>query len=754
MNFEITLSLLLNLRFWLRRWVFAAVYMFFVFSQQFALAEIDFGTYARTSANSSGAVVQTEQVRAELLAHAPQGIGIGKPLWLGLALQHQPHWHTYWKNPGDSGLATQLQWTTPQGMVAGEIEWPLPQKIAIGSLANFGYENTVLLPVPFTFKSEFQSPSGQNDFEITLLASWLVCKQECIPQEGRFVLKLPIQGATSIHAAQFNAAQKALPPSHSGQVQAQITSHGILLTVADLPSEWSGKALNAFAETPEITQHAQTPSAADSVKTTLAEKSGTQGWKDGVWSAVLPLSDMRSSNPSHLPVTIAHNNQGLRLSPEVQGTWPALKVAATVSPALQAALDAQLQNSETSPAESSQLGTLMLALASAFLGGLILNLMPCVFPVLAIKVLGFATQHNHHQSTLRQQGWAYTAGVVTSFVALGGLLWVLRAGGEQLGWGFQLQSPWVISSLAVLFTLIGLNLIGLLNVGNVLPSNLANLQWRHPLGDAFLSGVLAVAIASPCTAPFMGASLGYALTIPGAQALAVFAALGVGLALPYLVMSYFPALSRKLPRPGGWMETLRHFLAFPMWATVVWLVWVMGHLGGVDSAGSLLGLLLALSMLLWALQLQEKSRTIYSLLALVVFVGLSNTLINNISKPTEPISTATTKDWQPWESGKVESELLAGRAVFVDFTAAWCITCQYNKKTTLSNAEVLNDFAAKKVTLLRADWTRRDPAITLALKELGRSGVPLYVLYQSGKAPVIFSEILSVEELREAMKSL
>ena len=753
MNAEMTSSLLLHLRLWVQCRIFAAICIFFAYSPQIALAAIDFGAYTRSSAQQSGAVVQTEQLRAELLAHAPEGIGIGKPLWLGLALQHQPHWHTYWKNPGDSGLATQLQWTTPKGVVAGDIEWPLPQKIAIGSLANFGYENSVLLPVAFTLNQDFQTQPGQSEMEIGLQANWLVCKQECIPQEGRFVLKLPLKGATAMHAAQFSAVKKALPSTHTGKAQAQITPNGILLTVSDLPSDWQGKALNAFTETPELTLHAQAPQAADAVTQKLAQGAGTQGWQEGTWSALLPISEMRSSNPSNVPVVLSLGHQGLRITPSAEGTWPAIRAAAAVSPALQAALDAQLQNANSPPSEANHLGMLLLTLASAFLGGIILNLMPCVFPVLAIKVLGFATHHSN-KSSIRQQGWAYTAGVVLSFVALGGLLWVLRAGGEQLGWGFQLQSPWVVCSLAVLFTLIGLNLMGLIDFGNVLPSNIANLQWRHPVGDAFLFGVLAVAIASPCTAPFMGASLGYALTIPGLQALAVFAALGLGLAMPYLLISYFPALSHKLPRPGAWMETLRRFLAFPMWATVVWLIWVVGHLSGVDSAGSLLALLLALSMLVWALQLQGLSRKLCASLSLLVCVGLGNTLWSNISNPPEPNIQTSTGHWQAWESGKVESELLAGRAVFVDFTAAWCITCQYNKKTTLSNAELLSDFAAQKVTLLRADWTRRDPAITLALKELGRSGVPVYVLYQSGKAPVVFSEILTVQALREAIKSL
>jgi thiol:disulfide interchange protein len=314
----------------------------------------------------------------------------------------------------------------------------------------------------------------------------------------------------------------------------------------------------------------------------------------------------------------------------------------------------------------------------------------------------------------------------------------------------------VVAVLAALFTLIGLNLLGVFEFANVLPSSVATLQAKNPQIDAFLSGVLAVAIASPCTAPFMGASLGFALGLPAWQALAVFAALGVGMALPYLAASVVPAVARMLPRPGAWMDVFKKVMAFPMFATVAWLVWVLGQQSGVDGAGALLLLLVGMSMLVWALSLRGRARmvvTIISIAACAVFYWATGQLITQ-NMPESASAAPVGTGWQAWEPGKVDQLLAKGQPVFVDFTAAWCVTCQLNKKTTLSHASVLADFSAKKVQLLRADWTRRDPAITQALAALGRQGVPVYVLYQPGSAPVVMSEILSVSGMRAALSKL
>ena len=704
-----------------------------------AAGAIPIATWAQFG-STAGPVVATEQVRAELLAHAPDGVTVGQTVWVGLQLAHQPGWHTYWKNPGDSGLPTDLQWSLPSGVTAGPIAWPAPIKIPIGNLANYGYEGTVLLPVPLTLTPHFRPPLLSGDIDIKLKASWLVCKQECIPQDGEFALKIPVKSSTASQGAAFEAAFLAAPKPLAAGVGSTVVvePRAIKLSLLGLPPALRGKTLAFFPETPEVIETAAP---------------WTQGWDGAVWNASVPLSAQRSNSPSVMPVVLALGADAYRAELKVQGPWPPVAVAAALSPPLQTTPGNNAQRSDPGQRPTAVPLTFWAALLGALIGGLILNLMPCVFPVLAIKVLGFA-RHVGDRRAHRVSGFAYTGGVLLSFVALGVVMLLLRSAGESLGWGFQLQNPAVVAALAALFTLIGLNLSGLFELTRVLPSSVASLQLEHPAANAFLTGVLAVAIAAPCTAPFMGASLGLAVALPAPEALAIFAAIGVGLALPYLAASLVPAFARALPRPGVWMDTLKKFMAFPMFATVAWLVWVLGQQSGIDGAGALLALLVALACVVWALTLAGRSRAIVGTLSVALLAALAWGVGPYLTKPVEAPVLSSASGWQTWEPGRVDQLVASGQPVFVDFTAAWCVTCQYNKKTTLSDRSVLADLASKKVVLLRADWTRRDPAITAALRQLGRNGVPVYVLYQGGQAPVLLSEILSVQEVRAVLARL
>ncbi len=685
---------------------------------------------------AAGSVVTTDQVRAELLAFAPDGVGPGKQVWVGLQIAHQPDWHTYWKNSGDSGLPTVLEFKLPAGIDPGEIAWPTPKKIPIGTLANYGYEGTVLLPVPLTVAQNFNG----TQLDIKLKAAWLVCKKECIPQEGDFALSIPAKSSTAINAAAFQAAFDASPkPLKTNASLIEVAGNTLKISLSDLPATLTGKPLAFFPETGNVIE----PAA-----------KWTQGWQGNVWTAQVPLSGQRTESPAVMPVVVALDKTAYRIEVPVKGEWPKVAAAAQVPPALEAALKANASSGAAPIQAPATALTFWAALLGAFIGGMILNLMPCVFPVLAIKVVSFVNVKD--QRTRVATGLAYTAGVTLSFLALGALLLGLRAAGEQLGWGFQLQSPAVVAGLAVLFTLLGLNLAGLFEFGNFLPGRVASLQAKNPTIDSFLSGVLATAIASPCTAPFMGASLGYAVGLPAAQALAVFGAIGLGMALPYFAASAVPAVARALPRPGQWMVTFKQLMAFPMFATVVWLVWVLGQQSGIDGAGALLGLLVLMTLAIWALTLKGRTRTAIATLSIAAFAGGIWSIGPNITKLQDigVPSAQSANGWQTWEPGRVDQLTASGQSVFVDFTAAWCVTCQYNKKTTLSNAWVLADVAAKKVVLLRADWTRRDPAVTAALTQLGRSGVPVYVIYKPGRAPVVLSEILSVEDVRAELAKL
>ena len=652
-----------------------------------------------TANKAKGSLVSTAQVQATLQVHAPNGLGAGQTFWLGLQIDHQPHWHTYWRNPGDSGLATELQWQLPEGLTAGNLIWPAPQKIPVGSMANYGYEGRVLLVTPVQVGSKFKTSAHQSDVTIQLHATWLVCKQECIPQEGDFVVRVPIQGSTIMAAETFQTALANQAQTLKGNHQAVIAEDGrtLTLTVDRLPPELETGSWTVFPQTANVMQNNATPSA----------QAGR---------ITLPISSERMDSPKRMTWLLVQGTANAPTGKQwvfetpVQGKWQEW----TDTPTALSNSNVNLQlNSSLASVSAAPWATWMLAVLGAFLGGMLLNFMPCVFPVLAIKLLGI-TQHSGNQRTMRLSAWAFSVGVLISFLLLGGLMLALRAAGSQMGWGFQLQSPWVVGALAFLFVVMGLNLSGLFEFGNFVPSSVASFQFANPATNALWSGVFAVVIASPCTAPFMGASLGLAIGFPAWQALPIFGAMGLGMALPFLLVTISSAWLKFLPKPGAWMNTFRHVMAVPMYATALWLVWVLGLQTG------------------W----WDNSPTPSS-------VSASQ---GDASRPSLV--------WEAWSEDKVRTARQAGRPVFIDFTAAWCVTCQFNKKTTFADANLLKDFAQKNVLLLRADWTRYDPAITQALNNLGRNGLPVYAWYAPAKEVLILSELPSVQEVQNALSQV
>jgi thiol:disulfide interchange protein/DsbC/DsbD-like thiol-disulfide interchange protein len=679
----------------------------------------------------AGTVVQTEQVRAEILAHAPGGVAPGRDVWLGLKLEHQPHWHTYWKNAGDSGLPTTFTWSLPAGAEAGPIDWPTPKQLPIGPLLNFGYDGVTVLPV----QVRITSPARGGSFLVKLQADWLVCKIECIPQSGSFELALPVDRPITAHAAEFERGLAQRPRTLADtSAEARVDDDALVFTVTGLPEVLRGRSAVVF---PEIAGVVDNPAQV------------TQSWDGSTWQARWPISAQRSESPTAMPLVLAfEDGTNLRVAAAVATGWPGDTGASAPATLAEPLAPAPDRSTPGSPG-------LFTALLFALLGGVILNLMPCVFPVLSLKVLALA-QHSGSARERWSSALAYTAGVVAAFLALAGLLIAARAGGEHLGWGFQLQSPATVAALAALFMLIGLNLAGLFEFGSLLPSGIASLRARDPTLDSFLTGLLAAAVASPCTAPFMGAALGAALTWPAGQSLAVFTALGIGVAAPYLLASAVPAIARVLPRPGRWMETFRAVLSFPMFATVIWLTWVLGQQTGIDGAAALLVALLVLAFgaWWWGRRAENRLGRVLSTAAIaIVTVGVF-AWAAPMWRPVAPDSRAVASAgelWQPWSPQRVQQLRDSGRKVFVDFTAAWCVTCQYNKRTTFSHPEVLAAFEANEVALLRADWTSRDAVIAAELRKLGRSGVPVYVVYEGAQAPRLLSELPTVEEVRTAV---
>ncbi|MBM3648858.1 MAG: thiol:disulfide interchange protein [Alphaproteobacteria bacterium] len=679
--------------------------------------------------------VQTENVRAELLADV-SAVKPGEPFWVGLRQTIRPKWHTYWKNPGDSGLPTEIAWTLPAGVTAGPIVWPRPYLFNLSGVINYGFKDEAMLLVRITPPADLPGA-----LKLEAAANWLVCEDVCIPEEAKLDLSLPVTatGAPAAPAtrAVFEKARQQVPmpspwPARYGVAQSGdptliVEAKGLKPeTIRDVyffPADWGPVA-------------------------SMAKQAAAIG-ADGI-RIPLRRGDAKAALPADLAGTLVLTEK--TAAGEVK---QAFDIVAKRDPAF-------VPTSTVAASGSEQL-SLLEALLFALLGGLILNLMPCVFPVLAMKAASFAGLAGHERSAMRRDGLAYTAGVLVSFAAMAGVVIGLRAAAGDVSWGFQFQSPVFSLLIAYLFFVVGLNLSGVFEVSGRFAGVGQGLAARGGTTGAFFTGVLAVIVATPCTAPFMAAALGFALSQPAPQTLAVLLALGLGLALPYLALTFTPALQRLMPRPGAWMDRLRQFLAFPMYASAVWMIWVLVQQAGADGVIYALGGMILIGFAIWLLRLGSGAAwgtwLRRGLAAAAVLLAFAAALKLEDGRATAASASGASngvsfEGWERFSRERLDRAIAEGKPVFVDFTAAWCITCLVNERVALETPTARRAFEQAGVLKLKGDWTNRDPEITSLLKELGRAGVPLYLFWAPGMErpkilPQVLTEALVISELAE-----
>jgi thiol:disulfide interchange protein DsbD len=661
--------------------------------------------------------IQTPHLTASLI-NEHNGIIPGQPFWLALHFDIIPDWHTYWQNAGDSGNPPSIEWELPEGFSASDIHWPYPQRLAVGPLMNYGYSHQATLLIKITPPDTLQP--GQS-IDLHANAEWLVCKVECIPEEGKFSLSLPViaanQQTPSTWADAFTDARQRLPQ----------------------PLPWPATvAINATQLTVNIDMTGIDTSQLHDVyfypaSYGIVEHAARQTYRvnDNTLTITLTRGDLRGQLLKQL--------DGVLLISE-RATDSMLKRAFTASiPA--------------APAPSSS--SLGLILLFALIGGLLLNIMPCVFPILSLKALQIVHSAAQTPAVVRRNGLAFTVGVLVSFALIAALLLLLRASGEAIGWGFQLQSPAFVLILTWLLFAMGLMFSGLWSFGESFMGLGQQLTTRRGMAGAFFTGVLAVVVATPCTAPFMGSALGYALSQSSGTALLIFFVLGVGMALPWLLISFWPGLSNWLPKPGAWMELTKQILAFPLYATVAWLLWVLSQ--QVDQASLLVAFmsLVLLSFLLWCWQqLRTTTHLIYKAgLVLLLLITLAVTLSQQHAAVSN--SQQSSSDWQAYDPVRLSELRRNGQAILVNFTAAWCITCLVNEKIAISRPTVQTQLRQKGVVYMKGDWTNKDSRITEMLNQYGRSGVPLYLLYPgNGQDAVVLPNILTEGILTDALQQV
>ena len=669
------------------------------------------------------------RMRADAAVVAP-----GTAMRLGIHLTMEEGWHTYWQYSGDAGLPIQVEWQSSIGAEVGPLQWPLPSKYREeGDLTVYGYADEVMLiaaaKVPLAL-------APGDTLHLAAEVSWLVCRELCIPGAASLKLALPVAAASVVSAdlPLFDYYAALVPGPLDEQVVVDLTIHEAEAVTVDMRVERAGETFIQTDRTPDF----------------------------------YPLATDNFAFFAHSP---AANHVALRLEPygtepierlrgvlvyTIDGVPRAGVVELDLATAPRSARVDLLQRDYRSVSDDHN-RALWVYIAFAILGGLILNLMPCVLPVISLKILGFVGQAGTETGRMRRLGWAFCAGIVATFLTLALIVLVLKSSGELIGWGFQFQYPGFVMAMSALVFALALSLFGVYEI--LLPvssSNLGGLPEREGLLGSFLNGVLATILATPCTAPFLGTALGFAFAQTAGVVVAIFAAIGVGMALPYVVLALKPDWMELIPKPGPWMVRFKQLMGFLLVATVLWLLWVLGNQVGVEGVIWTSTFLLVLSVACWVwgqwggIQYSRRSRWIVRLVVLALLAGgygflLHPVLVTERKLAVEP--TAGALAWQPFSIMGVEELVASGRMVFIDFTAEWCWTCKVNERVVLAQDQVRDKFAEHNVALVKADWTNRNPEITRLLQAFGRSGVPLYVIFPPGQPdyPLVLPEVITAD---------
>lgn len=669
-----------------------------------ALIFLPFSAFASES-------VRTPHVTAEIRAET-KTLQAGLENWVGIRLDVIKHWHIYWRNPGDSGLPTRVQWILPKDWEISDVHWPIPEKIELLPLVNYGYEGDTLLG----FK--LKVPKGSfGKREISAKVSWLVCKESCIPEKAELNFTVDVSPGPAVRnpwALNFDRLRSEQPQPDILQPQFSLEGDRFDFAFSGAgKKEVQDKKIDFFPYDAQLVKAAKSEIKLESNRIVLS----------------LGKAEPFNEAAKELRGILTVEDQGLKRAYELQFPLMGHAIPEISKPVAPVKADLNL----------------VLSIFFGFLGGIILNLMPCVFPVLGIKVMSLV---NHHGGSKKRHGEVYTLGVLISFWVLTAMLLSLRSAGQSVGWGFQLQQPGFVIALIFLFTVMSANLAGLFEFGGSWMGAGAALASKDGYIGTFFTGVLAVIVATPCTAPFMGAAIGAALSQPAWGVFLIFTSLGLGLAFPFLLLSLRPSLLKFLPRPGAWMERLKQLLSIPMFLTVVWLVWVVQRQLG-DSA--LYRILWALVVLSFALFIHRRSAGQGGKFLAILFLVSSLSLGYSALQVKAETKVEISGDWQPYSEERLAKALSESRPVFIDFTAAWCLTCQVNEKVILEKESVRQFFREKNILLLKGDWTNSDPLITAALERYGRIGVPVYIVYAKGaKEAKILPQILNEKLITES----